>query len=535
MTEKVSIKTEPFANDFKQEDSTNDTDTVDCSITKLEHFIQMGNDIKEDELDLDKMEEFLPENVDESTIDIIKIEDMDEMNEFLPEDLPNTYSPSSVTCKSDYRMEVITYDEVGLQTHRMSTTTPQISLAKLEIMDVHEDEQDSNGPEVNDNEQGPREALRVANKKVGKYNKSDKTCEDKNATKSVISSSGVAKTPTEHKCELCGKFYGNSNNLLAHIRKKHPTSMVTDYICDICDQTFTTQMGLTKHSFRIHKTAHSTLTRIKHKCELCEKSYTEAKALRTHVRNKHPFSIDTEYVCKICNQRFTTSSGLDRHSYRMHPENQTNTIYKCEMCDNAYTNDKNLRAHIRKKHPSSMDTEYICEICNQRLSTQKGLDLHSYWLHHRANLTQTPANHNCEICGKCYTEDNNLRKHMISKHPSSIETEYICDICNQRFTTQLGLQRHSYRKHPVAKHNCEICGRCYIDNTNLRKHMTSKHPLSIDREYLCEICHKSFTTKIGLGLHCTKAHYIESSVPYAESTATTLQNGRTDYDCTMVE
>ncbi|XP_073842701.1 uncharacterized protein isoform X2 [Musca autumnalis] len=120
MSENVSIKTEPFTKDYKQENSNNDTNTLSDNITQLEHITNMINEIKKDEVDLVKMEEFLPENVDESTIDIIKEEDLDEMDEFLSEDShedvnqmdefltevsSSSYSLSSSTWKSDDRTE----------------------------------------------------------------------------------------------------------------------------------------------------------------------------------------------------------------------------------------------------------------------------------------------------------------------------------------------------------------------------------------------------------------------------------------------
>ncbi|XP_073842802.1 uncharacterized protein isoform X4 [Musca autumnalis] len=121
MSENLSIKTEPNANHCKQEDSNNGTITLCCNTTKLENFTNMENHIKEEEIDLDKMEEFLPENVDMTIIDIIKKEDVDEMDTLLAEDSRSCYPPSSsLTWKSDDRMEVTAYQHVTEQ-HRTNT------------------------------------------------------------------------------------------------------------------------------------------------------------------------------------------------------------------------------------------------------------------------------------------------------------------------------------------------------------------------------------------------------------------------------
>ncbi|XP_073842894.1 uncharacterized protein [Musca autumnalis] len=391
---------------IKTENSNNDT--LSYNTTKLENFTNMGNDVEEDELDLDNMEEFLPENVDKAIIDIIKKEDVEEMEEFLSED-----SPSSLTWKSDDRSEIIT--------HVTTTITQQISRPKLEI-DVHTDEQDSKGLEIN----GDTDVSGSDNKE-----------------RSVISSSLVAQTSTKHKCELCDSSYVNEKSLRRHIRDKHPSSIVTEHICKICNQRFITQNGLDQHSYRKHP---ETQIPAKHKCEICGRCYGESGSLRFHISIKHPSSIDTQYICKICNKRFTTQRGLGKHSFWKHPEILIHTKNACELCGSSYKYETSLYKHIREKHPSSIDTEYICEICNQRFATKKSLDVHSNRKHPEA---QTPGKHKCEICGACYSESRGLRTHIRNKHPSSIDTEYICETCNQRFTTQNGLDRHCKKMHLI--------------------------------------------------------------------------------------
>ncbi|XP_073842889.1 uncharacterized protein [Musca autumnalis] len=452
MSENVSIKTEAFDNDYKQEDSNNDTNTLAYSTTKLEHFTNMGNDIEEDELDLDEMEEFLPENVDESTIDKIKEEDVDEMDDFLLEDSPSFYLPSSLIWKSDDGTKAFTHDEVAhqqvIQRHLTSTTTQQISLPKLEIMDVHEDEQNGNGPKVDHNEVDSGDVSMASNKIYGKYKIEDKICGYKNTTKSDMS--------RQHKCELCTSSYREFNNLQKHIRYKHPLSVNAEYTCGICDQKFTTQRGLKRHSVMMHAEAHSSQTRTKYKCELCDCSYVEDKALRAHIRHKHPLSIDSEYICQICHKRFTTQTGLNKHSYMMHPEARStsmHTKHKCELCDSSFIEVKELRRHMRNKHPLSIDTEYICEICHKRFTTQIGLHLHCTMMHPEArstpeaHSTQTRTKHKCELCDSSFTYVKDLRRHVRNKHPSSIDTNYICELCHKRFSTQVGLDVHCIKMH----------------------------------------------------------------------------------------
>ncbi|XP_073838253.1 uncharacterized protein [Musca autumnalis] len=324
MSEKeVSIKTEPVAEDhYNQANSNNDTHTL-CgdNRTKLEHFTYMVNYIKKDELDMDKMEEFLPENIDvEPTIDVIKKEDdVDEMEEFLPEDSTSSlYTPSLLTCKSNDRIEVITHDlghhhQHFTQQHLTCTTTQQISLPKLEINDVDTDEDDDC--------------------KVLKINSGDTdTNVSDNKERSVT-------------CELCDRSYTDDSSLQRHVRYKHSL-----YICEICNERYTTKKGLVAHSSRLHPGAHSSQAPDVHICEVCGRCYVGSQNLWFHIRNKHPLSIDPDYICEICNQRFMTQKGLDRHSYRMHQVAHS-TQHTCELCGSYFRQKQNLRRHMRKKHP----------------------------------------------------------------------------------------------------------------------------------------------------------------------------------------
>ncbi|XP_073842891.1 uncharacterized protein [Musca autumnalis] len=415
MTEFFPIKTEPLSNDYN---ITNDTNTLSYNKTKLENFTKMGYDIKEEKLDLDKIEERLPKNVDKFITEKIKKEDAGEMDEFLPEKSPSFYSASVLTLKSDDCTEVITHDEVqhqfGTQHHLTGATTQQISLPKLEIIDVHTDKDASKGPEIN----GNTDANFSDNKEIF-----------------------IITSCREHKCELCGNSYTEATSLRRHMRRNHASSLNTEYICEICNQKFTTQAGLDRHS-KTHQGPVSTQTPTEHKCEICGRYYMTSKNLLAHIRKKHPSSLDTEYICEICDQRFTTQTSLDRHSYRMHPVAE----YKCELCGSYFVDVTNLRRHMRNKHPMSIDTEYICEICNHRFTSQKGLDIHSYMAH---PVAPPPTEHKCEQCDNSYTTLKNLHRHLRNKHPSSITTEYMCEICNEKLTTKRGLLRHCRKMHPT--------------------------------------------------------------------------------------
>ncbi|XP_073842745.1 uncharacterized protein isoform X5 [Musca autumnalis] len=311
MSEKVSIKTEPFGNDYKKEDSKIDTNTLGCSKTKLENVTNMGNYIKEDELDLDETEEVLPDNIVKSTIDVIKEEDVDEMDECLPEVKPSIYSPSSLTWKSENCTDVTTTSLHALQQQQHPNST--ITQPKLEIMDLPTDEDDSNDLEINGDTNNDYEC-EICNQKFITPRGIDVHLRRTHpeAYSTII--------PTKYNCGICNAYFVTKKGLGHHMRKKH---IYSPYSCEKCHKRFTTQIGLSKHSDMMHPEAHSTQTHTKHKCELCDSYYTEVRSLRIHMRKNHSLPNDTEYICEICYKRFATQSGFNAHSYLKHPEHQT--------------------------------------------------------------------------------------------------------------------------------------------------------------------------------------------------------------------
>ncbi|XP_073842856.1 uncharacterized protein [Musca autumnalis] len=449
MSESFCIKTEPIAKDCEPEDCNNNTNTLSYTTTKLENFTNMLNDIKEDGLDL---EEFLPEKVDKLAFDVIKEEDVDEVEEFLPEDSPSIYSPSSLTWKSDDCTKAIIHNEVqherGTQQHLTNITTQQISLPKLEIIDVHENIEDTDDKhsKANDNKEVSGNVFTVSNKIVQKCKKSDKTCQDKNS----------------NKCEICGTCYSESKSLRAHIRNKHPSSIDSKYICEICHKRFTTQKGLDTHSYRRHPVA------TEHKCEVCGSCHTQAKGLRVHMKHQHP----------------------EAHSA------QTRTKRKCELCDCSYTIDKNLRAHMRDKHPLSIDSEHICEICHKGFTTHNGLTTHLR-IHPEVGSTQISAKHNCEICGRCFTEKYHLQKHMRIKHHSS--TDYDCTECGFRSNDGSKFLIHLSEVHMQTKYKCPKCGIIMNTYSGLIKHLKN-------HKHQCPACGKCYKELFDLTIHIKWSH-----------------------------
>jgi len=101
--------------------------------------------------------------------------------------------------------------------------------------------------------------------------------------------------------------------------------------------------------------------------------------------------------------------------------------------------------------------------------------------------------HVCETCGKPFSFETSLRRHMWSHKNAEEKEEYLatgkkklgrpddpcqCDQCGRSFQSSVYLKRH-HRIHMNVKdrltHMCTMCGKLFVSTSGLNYHMTSVH------------------------------------------------------------
>ena len=113
-----------------------------------------------------------------------------------------------------------------------------------------------------------------------------------------------------NKCPVdgCNKSYVQKSSLLRHMVTDHPDhEWKRELKCKVCEKTFSTQSGLTRHKC-------SNTERKTHSCTHpgCGKNYTQRSSLITHIKDTHE-SKQTSLFCNKCRRKFTTKSGISRH------------------------------------------------------------------------------------------------------------------------------------------------------------------------------------------------------------------------------
>ncbi|CAI9717145.1 ---NA--- [Octopus vulgaris] len=71
----------------------------------------------------------------------------------------------------------------------------------------------------------------------------------------------------------------------------------------------------------------------------------------------------------------------------------------------------------------------------------------------------------------------------------------LCDICGKSFSERNDLSNHKCthtREYTENPYRCDICGKSFSEKSNLTKH---KHTLTGEKPYHCDICGKSFSQR----------------------------------------
>ena len=306
------------------------------------------------------------------------------------------------------------------------------------------------------------------------------------------------------ECPACGKVFVSKQSMLRHKQTVHDG--VRKHKCDLCDKSYTQS-----HSLKAHKLLH---TNKKPWLCWCGKSYAEKATLVKHQNVKHDNS-GQRYPCNICRKEFGTNGNRRNHEKGVHGR-----PHQCGQCNEAFKVGSDLRTHILGIHANTEFTRNLVQEWDKTL----GLD---------PETAPSDDKSKIEDQGFLSEEDSEVNfAHLLSvkkERNSCEETVYQklfvadhnehglfeCDACDLMFDLRDELKYHKLVEHEGLRFECAQCSELFLSQADLGVHeksheSTSEASSSVKEEPSAVSPIKNFTQSLG-----GKSENLELSISYS--------------------
>lgn len=287
-----------------------------------------------------------------------------------------------------------------------------------------------------------------------------------------------------------------------HCRQYPKHSVKKNFLCRVCERTFTRKFDLKRHS-KCHtpprtneteETGHVTENdphdkwlqsewdeddmKTDYEVILGEECGKEGKRKRVKVTTFHciecgkNFSLKDSYfrhmrihtgekpfTCHICGKQFRDSGGLARHLKDVHARIKK---FSCDLCGRSFASKATTEDH-RRIHTG--ERPYICDSCGKSFKSKASLYIHS-----KIHTNSFP--HKCSYCEKHFRRRQELLAH-VTTHTG--EKPHACDVCGKCFRVRGELLRHKLIHSADKPYVCTECGLTFRQKRYLKNHEKSRH------------------------------------------------------------
>ncbi|XP_075164394.1 uncharacterized protein LOC142236995 [Haematobia irritans] len=173
------------------------------------------------------------------------------------------------------------------------------------------------------------------------------------------------------QCELCPKKCASFTLLQGHYRETHPDdeffimccerkfslrSRLEEHLrqhnsnplkCEACGCGFRWQITLTRHMLKCSQILNKqkkTLTKTPLECPHCRVTMTSPKQLEQHIVEKHM----NRHKCDLCEKSYTKKDSLREHM----AFHTGNALYTCPHCPKTFIYRSSRRMHQKREHPN---------------------------------------------------------------------------------------------------------------------------------------------------------------------------------------
>ncbi|EHK15920.1 uncharacterized protein TRIVIDRAFT_217118 [Trichoderma virens Gv29-8] len=244
---------------------------------------------------------------------------------------------------------------------------------------------------------------------------------------------------------------------------------------------------------------------LRQQCSVCGQQFSSIGLLLLHCQERHKFvdgsvprdtinpiqdDVDKEYwdnwfLCAECGAKFTSGRGLEKHRTDHH------------TTDKPSTSNDSAKTLPPQDPPKSKDQLLRCEECGKSFTRERDL---------RKHLVETHGNNEsleCEQCDKTFATEDDLMLHMKTAHNDP--KPYKCKECTTTFSSRYNLNEHVTAVHRKEKpHQCPKCEKSFGQKSSLQGHMREVH--DGEKKWKCDKCSKAFTRNQALKKHIELAH-----------------------------
>ncbi|XP_063977954.1 zinc finger protein 836-like [Diachasmimorpha longicaudata] len=235
-------------------------------------------------------------------------------------------------------------------------------------------------------------------------------------------------TVNSYKCSICQDVkFVKWRGCLIHLWKKHQVDI--DLLsCPICkDYKTATMMKLSSH-MRVHSDDRD------FECPHCGKRFKQSSQLRNHrVLHLDRKSGEiprwyTSKTCEMCGKTYADAKCLKNHMQAVHSKLRP---YVCNICGHSSSRKAMLQMHLRQH---TGDKPFNCDLCEFKTGDHNSLRRHI--------MRHTGVRpYKCPHCSYSAIQSNSYKNHLKAKHPQSSGI-FTCELCSFRT-----VKKESYLEH----------------------------------------------------------------------------------------
>ncbi|KAK9893024.1 hypothetical protein WA026_023238 [Henosepilachna vigintioctopunctata] len=195
--------------------------------------------------------------------------------------------------------------------------------------------------------------------------------------------------------------------------------------------------------------------------------------------------------------------------------------FKCENCDRVYKWKKSYLCHTRNECGKA--PKYSCGICSKRSKLKGNIKKHLLSVHGVTDESQLgkyivfmSITFKCENCDRVYKWKKNYLYHI--RNECGKAPQYSCGICSKRSKVKGNVKKHLFSVHGVTDKSqlekyviflsntfkCENCDRVYKWKKNYLFH--TRNQCGKDPQYSCGICSRRSKLKGNIKKHLVSVH-----------------------------